>query len=84
LIVRSIDTSSKIASGMAADLPWVHVWGTGVDGLPPDIFTGRTVTCSRGTAAVPIAEFVLGAMLAFEKRLPEVWIDSPPTVWSTA
>jgi len=32
----------------------------------------RTLTCSRGAAAPAIAEFVLGAILAFEKQIPDV------------
>jgi phosphoglycerate dehydrogenase-like enzyme len=35
--------------------------------------------------AVPIAEWVLAVMLAFEKRLPETWIHAePPGGWSRA
>ncbi|HLG92360.1 MAG TPA: NAD(P)-dependent oxidoreductase, partial [Acidimicrobiales bacterium] len=60
------------------EVAWVHFFGTGVDGLPPGLFSGRVVTCSRGAGAVPISEWVLGVMLAFEKRLPESWIHSPP------
>jgi phosphoglycerate dehydrogenase-like enzyme len=58
--------------------------GTGVDGLPDQVFHGRTVTCSRGASAVPIAEFVLAAMLAFEKQLPDVWVDDSSAPWYRA
>lgn len=63
---------------------WVHVFSTGVDTVPLDVFRGRDVliTCSRGASAVPIAEFVLAAMLAFEKRMPEVWVSEVPEIWS--
>jgi phosphoglycerate dehydrogenase-like enzyme len=69
-----------------ADLPdevrWVQVWGTGVDGLPPQVFGAtRTVTCARGAGAVPISEFVLATMLAFEKDIPRVWVNAPPDRW---
>jgi phosphoglycerate dehydrogenase-like enzyme len=60
---------------------WVHVLGTGVDGFPFDLLGDRTLTCSRGASGVAIAEFVLAAMLAFEKKLPETWITSPPAWW---
>jgi phosphoglycerate dehydrogenase-like enzyme len=43
-----------------------------------------TLTCSRGASAVPIAEFVLAAMLAFEKQLPDVWVHHPPEHWALA
>jgi phosphoglycerate dehydrogenase-like enzyme len=61
---------------LARRTPWVHVYGTGVDWLPEECFDGRLLTCGRGASAIPIAEFVLAAMLAFEKRLPEVWIEN--------
>lgn len=67
--------------GMRARVPWVHMFGTGVDGTPAETFDGRIVTCSRGAGTVPIAEFVLAAMLAFEKRLPETWVSEPPEHW---
>jgi phosphoglycerate dehydrogenase-like enzyme len=31
---------------------------------------------------VPIAEYVLAVMLAFEKRLPEEWLTEPPPEWN--
>jgi phosphoglycerate dehydrogenase-like enzyme len=60
---------------------WVHCYGTGVDGVPAAVFDGRLVTCSRGASAIPIAEFVLGAILAVEKRIPDVWLSEPPEAW---
>jgi phosphoglycerate dehydrogenase-like enzyme len=66
----------------AQRVPWVQLSGTGVDKVPPELLAGRTVTCARGASAVPIAEFVLGAMLAFEKRFPEVWLHEPPEHWN--
>jgi phosphoglycerate dehydrogenase-like enzyme len=63
---------------------WVHVLGTGVDGFPFDLLGDRTLTCSRGASGVAIAEFVMAAMLAFEKRLPSTWIDAPPPRWGVA
>ncbi len=64
------------------DVPWVQLSGTGVDKVPPAIFDGRIVTCARGASAVPISEFVLGAMLAFEKRFPDIWLSEPPEHWN--
>jgi phosphoglycerate dehydrogenase-like enzyme len=48
------------------------------------MYEGRTVTCARGASAIPISEFVLAAMLAFEKRMPDVWLDEPPEHWNFA
>jgi phosphoglycerate dehydrogenase-like enzyme len=73
--------TAPVLRTLEAPIPWVHLWGTGVELLPKRVFDGRTVTCSRGASAVPIAEFVLATMLAFEKRLPESWVDRPPKRW---
>jgi phosphoglycerate dehydrogenase-like enzyme len=63
---------------------WVHLPGTGIDGWPREHLDGRTVTCGRGVSAIPIAEFVLASMLAFEKRFPRVWLSEPPEHWNIA
>jgi phosphoglycerate dehydrogenase-like enzyme len=68
----------------AACVPWVQLSGTGVDKVPREMYEGRTVTCARGASAIPISEFVLAAMLAFEKRMPDVWIHEPPEHWNFA
>jgi phosphoglycerate dehydrogenase-like enzyme len=63
---------------------WVHVLATGVDSIPLERLRSCTVTCSRGASAVPIAEFVLATMLAFEKQLPQSWLSEPPEQWNIA
>src|SRR5260370_27689969 len=68
----------------AQHVDWVHLAGTGIDSYPREMFDGRTVTNARGASAIPIAEFVLAAMLAFEKRLPETWVHEPPEHWNFA
>jgi phosphoglycerate dehydrogenase-like enzyme len=68
----------------AAGVQWMHLPGTGIDSWPRELLTGRTVTCSRGVSGIPIAEFVLAAMLAFEKHMPEVWLSEPPQQWNMA
>jgi phosphoglycerate dehydrogenase-like enzyme len=88
----SIEGEVLLAMHRSATLPelasrgvrWVHNFGTGVDGFPPDVYAGRTVTCSRGAGAVPISEFVLATMLAFEKDVPDVWLHEPPKHWAWA
>jgi phosphoglycerate dehydrogenase-like enzyme len=57
---------------------WVHVMGTGIDAFPLQVLTDQLLTCSRGGSALPIAEWVLAVMLAFEKGLPDAWIHRPP------
>lgn len=63
---------------------WIHTMGTGVDRFPLELVGDRTLTCSRGASAVPIAEWVLAQMLAVEKRLPDAWITRGPEQWHTA
>jgi phosphoglycerate dehydrogenase-like enzyme len=70
---------------VARGVRWVHSLSTGIDRFPIDALPGDvTLTCSRGASAVPIAEFVLATMLAFEKQLPDVWVDDPPEHWAIA
>ncbi len=63
---------------LARGVRWVHLLGTGVDAFPLDLLTDQILTCSRAGSAVPIAEWVLAVMLAFEKNLPGAWISQPP------
>ena len=74
-----------MATNLAQLVPrvkWVHSFSTGVDSLPVAAFTAEVLTCSRGAGAVPISEFVLAAMLAFEKNIPDVWIHEVPENWN--
>jgi phosphoglycerate dehydrogenase-like enzyme len=61
---------------------WLHFVSTGIDQVDfarlPD---GLVITNSRGASAIPISEWALAVMLAYEKHLPEVWIDRPPPDW---
>jgi phosphoglycerate dehydrogenase-like enzyme len=73
----------KLAPVLARGVDWVHLPGTGIDGIPANLFDAvRVVTCSRGASAVPISEYVLAVMLAFAKGLPDFWIDAPPERWN--
>jgi phosphoglycerate dehydrogenase-like enzyme len=66
----------------AGRVQWVQLAGTGVDNVPPAVFDGRTVTCARGASAIPISEWVLAAILAWAKRLPETFLHEPPKHWN--
>jgi len=63
---------------------WMHIPGTGVDNWPRELLAARTVTCARGISAVPIAEYVLAAMLAFEKDIPRIFLEEVPEHWNFA
>jgi len=69
----------NLAHVLARGVRWVHALGTGVDRFPFELLGDRPLTCSRGGSSIPIAEWVLAMMLAFEKRVPDVWIHDVPT-----
>jgi phosphoglycerate dehydrogenase-like enzyme len=71
-------------AALAGRVHWVHNHGTGLDRLPDEAFAAPVLTCSRGAGAIPISEFVLASMLAFEKQLPDVWLSEPPARWNAA
>lgn len=54
-------------AGWPGRLQWVHVASAGIDFFPPWLLQVPQVTCSRGVAAVPIAEYVLTALLAHQR-----------------
>jgi phosphoglycerate dehydrogenase-like enzyme len=84
VLVTLLHDPASVREMLAPSIEWVHVLGTGVDGFPFDALGDRLLSCSRGAAAVAIAEWTLAVMLAYEKSLPESWIDEPPAHWSTA
>ncbi len=64
----------NLVEAMARGVRWVHAYGTGVNRFPFDALGGVPLTCSRGGSGIPIAEWVLAVMLAFEKRLPDAFV----------
>jgi phosphoglycerate dehydrogenase-like enzyme len=84
VVVTLLDDPDNVRQLLVPSVTWTHVLGAGVDGFPFEMLGDRVLTCSRGAAAVAIAEWVMGVMLAFEKSLPESWIDAPPPRWNTA
>src|SRR4030095_6729736 len=76
--------SPNLARVVARGVRWVHAYGTGVEAFPFDALGDRPLTCSRGASGIPIAEWVLAVMLAFEKQLPERWLSAPPPPWRIA
>jgi phosphoglycerate dehydrogenase-like enzyme len=76
--------SNNLEHLLTRGVTWVHTIGTGVDRFPLHLIgDGVTLTCSRGASAVPIAEWVLAAMLAFEKQFPDSWITEPLPDWES-
>lgn len=63
--------------GWPSHLKWVHLRSTGIDKYPAWIFEVPKVTVTRGGYAVPIAEYVMAAMLSFAKQIPQIWASNP-------
>ncbi|MBV7537602.1 dihydrofolate reductase [Duganella sp. sic0402] len=57
------------------DVRWVQLASVGIDYYPDWLFNGPVVTSARGTASVAIAEYVLAAIFAAAKRIPEIWLE---------
>ncbi len=76
--------SPNLASVVARGVRWVHAYGTGVNEFPFGALGGRPLSCSRGSSAIPIAEWTLAVLLAAEKKLPQSWVHEPPAHWSIA
>ena len=69
----------NLADALSRGVRWVHLIGTGIDQFPVELIgPDRVLTNSRGLSAVPISEWVMACMLAFEKRLPDAWIHEAP------
>jgi phosphoglycerate dehydrogenase-like enzyme len=81
LLIPPWDTGN-LRAVLERGVRWIHTIGTGVDRFPFELLGDRILTCARGASAIPIAEWVVAVMLAFEKRLPEAWVHEPPETWS--
>jgi phosphoglycerate dehydrogenase-like enzyme len=81
LLIPPWDTGN-LRAVLERGVRWVQTIGTGVDRFPLALLGDRILTCARGASAIPIAEWVVAVMLAFEKRLPGVWVHEPPEHWS--
>lgn len=69
------DAPAQAPAGWPGRLQWVHLASAGIDFFPPWLLDVPLVTCSRGVAAVPIAEYVLAAVLTHEKHWDTLQVD---------
>jgi len=79
-------TSTVIPSdivGRAPKLRWVQLTAAGAEGLLDSELarSGVTLTTASGIHAVPIGEYVMGAMLAFAKGLPAAMRAQAERIW---
>lgn len=82
VLLTFMDGRPNLRAVVETGVRWIHAIGTGVDAFPLEEVGKRILTCARGASAVPIAEWTLAVMLAFEKQLPEAWVEAPPAHWS--
>ena len=68
---------------MAPKLRWLQLTSAGVDRLleSPILGSGITVTTASGIHAIPIGEYVLGAMLALAKGFPQAMAAQRERAW---
>jgi phosphoglycerate dehydrogenase-like enzyme len=83
-VLVAFPRAARQVAVLAPRVRWMHVMGTGIDWLPDEAFDAPMLTCARGGSSVAISEFVLAAMLAFEKQLPELWARPPEEVFTHA
>ncbi len=69
--------------GRAAKLRWVQLTSAGLDRLLDSELarSGVAITTASGVHAVPIGEYVMGAMLAFAKGLPAAMRAKKERAW---
>jgi phosphoglycerate dehydrogenase-like enzyme len=67
----------------ATRLRWVHMFSAGVEtALTPELRAGSVIlTNSRGAHGIPIAEHVMGMILAHERALPFLWANQARREW---
>jgi phosphoglycerate dehydrogenase-like enzyme len=72
--------------GLAPRLRWIHLTSASVERIfdQPLIRTDVTFTNSSGIHAAPIAEYVLGTMLALARHFPALFARAQRRHWSTA
>jgi phosphoglycerate dehydrogenase-like enzyme len=81
------DVAGAIEAG--PDLKWVTTQATGMNGWPIDLMRRRSIvlTNGAGVGAIPISEYMVMALLAGLKGLPELiraqdhgeWLKKPPS-----
>jgi len=69
----------------APDLRWLQLLGAGCEHLEdnPVMQSAAQITTASGTQATPIAEYVLGVMLAFYRWLPQAYRAQMRREWLT-
>lgn len=70
------EAPAQAPAGWPGRLQWVHLASAGIDFFPSWLLDVPQVTCSRGVAASPIAEYVLAALLDHQRPLSGLGVSS--------
>ncbi len=73
--VRGYQAGDTPPPGWPYNLRWIQVVSSGLDAYPDWFFAGPPVSTARGSASDPIAEYVLAAIFAYNKHLPDIWVQ---------
>ena len=66
------------------ELKWIHCLSSGTEGLMADPVVerpGLLVTCSKGIHGIPMANHVMGFILSFLRRFPELGVNQRAHQW---
>lgn len=76
--------SLRAAWDSASDLRWIHWAGAGVDAamFPELVESDVKLTNARGIFDVPMAEWVLGMIISFAKRIPQTLAYQAQSEWN--
>lgn len=69
-------------SGWPYNLKWVQIASAGIDAFPEWIFDVEMVTNGRGVSSIAIAEYVVGAIFAHEKRMFDGLLARSANEWT--
>jgi phosphoglycerate dehydrogenase-like enzyme len=77
------DASLPAAWDAATDLRWIHWAGAGVDAavFPELAASNVQLTNARGVFDVPMAEWVLGMVICFAKKIPQTFAAQARSEW---
>lgn len=73
--VRGYQAPDTPPPGWPYNLRWVQLVSSGIDAYPSWFFSGPPVSTARGSASDPIAEYVLATIFAYNKHLPDIWVQ---------
>lgn len=68
----------------AKNLKWIMVMSAGLERMPFNVCIEKNilVTNAKGIHKVPMAEYTIGMMLQFEKRMKEMWKNEESEQWN--